>query len=57
MNDLHVEIAKILIEAGADVKAEAAMDQTLSGYTPLHLCRSPAIAELLIANGADVMAV
>ncbi len=45
------ELAKLLIEKGADVKAENAV-----GFTPLHvavICNSKEIVKLLLENGAD----
>ena len=45
------EIAKLLIDNGADVKAK-----NKSGYTPMHFAKKPEIVKLLIKNGADVNA-
>jgi ankyrin repeat protein len=50
--DNSVEVAKLLIENGADVKAE-----NKSGYTPLHEAasnNSVGVADLLIKKGVDV---
>lgn len=48
----NVPLAKKLLERGADVKAK-----TLSlGDTPLHWCRSLAMAELMVGHGASVEA-
>ena len=48
---LRLEVARLLIEAGADVNATAA-----GGYTPLHIAASNGNREmviLLLESGAD----
>lgn len=47
----HLEIAQFLIDRGA--KVNAANDE---GITPLHLATWPAMATLLLKNGADLEA-
>lgn len=44
-----IEIAKLLIERGADVNARA-----YNQFTPLNLTSNPEMARLLIASGADL---
>ena len=48
----YYHAAKALLRHGASVDATDFNDQT-----PLHVCQSPAVAELLIAHGADIDAV
>ncbi|HVV72641.1 MAG TPA: ankyrin repeat domain-containing protein, partial [Verrucomicrobiae bacterium] len=53
----HVEVARMLLDAGAQVDQR----DLIANYTPLHWAAcaersSPAMAELLIARGADVNA-
>jgi ankyrin repeat protein len=51
----HVEVARLLIEAGADVNA--VNENTHYGGTPLHAAahgNQKAVVELLLAAGADV---
>jgi ankyrin repeat protein len=53
----HVEVARALIDAGADVNAQDTGEHY--GGTPLHAAahaNQRAVAELLIATGADVNA-
>lgn len=48
----HVEIAKLLLAAGADVRATDSQ-----GATALHFVSSPEMVDLLVAKGAEVNAV
>ncbi len=53
----HEEVARVLLEAGADVNAENANEHW--GTTPLHAAahaNQKKIAELLIAHGANLTA-
>jgi ankyrin repeat protein len=53
----HIEVVKLLLEAGADVNAINKNDHW--GFTPLHAAahgNQGAIAELLLTHGADVNA-
>ena len=50
-NSRSLDVARVLIEAGADVSAP-----DVRGRTPLHDTESPSVARLLIEKGADVMA-
>jgi ankyrin repeat protein len=53
----HVEVARALLEAGADVNAHNT--NTHWGTTPLHAAahgNQKAVAEVLLANGADIAA-
>lgn len=53
----HAEVVTLLLDAGADVRAENANDHW--GTTPLHAAahaNQAAIAELLIGRGADIRA-
>ncbi len=51
LRDSHHECAKILIEAGADVRTGRSWLDT-----PLHVCKDPEIIDMLLERGADLNA-
>jgi uncharacterized protein len=55
----HEEVARILLDRGADVNARSRSERFAKENTPLHAAaanRQVGVAEVLIANGADVNA-
>lgn len=50
-----VEVAAVLIDAGADVNRPVASGR-YAGLTPLHLASTPEMAKLLIDSGANIEA-